>query len=72
MSLKRRLERLEQRHLPAWEAPWTIILTDEDAARAEALREEYREEIERDRARGRTYFGVDFRCHELDEPEAAS
>ena len=67
MSLKRRLDRLEKRHALEWEAPFFITFSQEDAPRIDVLREQYREEIERDKARGRLYFGLDFRCH---EPEA--
>ena len=44
-----------------WEAPWFVVRGDDDQARADAEMERWREEIDRDRARGRTTFGFDFR-----------
>lgn len=61
MSIKTRLERLKQKHFPQWEAPFFLILSEDDVPCIEALRKQYRQEIERDRARGRMILGVDFR-----------
>ena len=64
MSLKARLNHLEngQRYeFGQWEAPWFVVRNDDDQACADAEVERWREEIERDKARGRTTFGFNFR-----------
>jgi hypothetical protein len=64
MSIKNRLRRLEAQRGDEWEAPMFVIMGEEDAPRVEALRQRYAAEIERDKARGRQLFGIDFRLHE--------
>lgn len=62
MSLKARIRHVENKHRDrlGWEAPMFFIYEEADRARVRAERERWREEIERDKARGRTIFGVDF------------
>jgi hypothetical protein len=69
MSLKARLRRVENQHddRQGWEAPMFFVYEEADRARVRAERERWREEIERDRARGRTLFGVNFLGDDPDE-----
>ena len=71
MSVKARIKRLEKERPKfqppegypddwPWEAPMFVVWKEEDVPRVEAEREYWREEIERDKARGRTCFGFSF------------
>ena len=64
MSLKTRINHLEngrRYQFGEWEAPMFVVRDDDDKPRCDAEMERWREEVERDKARGRTSFGFDFR-----------
>ena len=66
MSLRARLSHLEngrRYQFGQWEAPMFAVWLDDDdgQARADAEREHWKEEIKRDKARGRTTWGFNFR-----------
>ena len=73
MSLKTRMRRLEKEHRKQygeWEAPVFVVWKEEDEARVDAEMELWREEIERDKARGRTVFGFSFLLPDSEEVAA--
>ncbi len=70
MSLRARINRIENGHryqFGEWEAPWFVVRDKYDVARCDAEMERWKEEIKRDKARGRLTFGFDFRLGEDDD-----